>query len=175
MGRSSTSFKPGNQLWKQVNLGGRDKKYTPEERWSRTIEYFEWCEDNPIYIVEYNGKDALECEVPKMRPFTYAGLCLFLNVNRQTLLNYEKDAAYFDVCRAIHDTLYEQKFSGAATGALNPNIIARDLGLVDKKEVANNATHKIVLKLPDNGRKIEQPKTEELEEGKDYEQVNPDL
>lgn len=32
--------------------------------------------------------------------------------------------------------IYEQKFTGAAADLLNPNIIARDLGLADKKELS---------------------------------------
>jgi hypothetical protein len=36
--------------------------------------------------------------------------------------------------------MYEQKFSGAAAGLLNPNIIARDLGLADKSEIASTIT-----------------------------------
>ena len=34
--------------------------------------------------------------------------------------------------------IYEQKFTGAAAGLLNPNIIARDLGLADKTDHASS-------------------------------------
>ena len=44
---------------------------------------------------------------------------------------------YMSVITRIEETIYNQKFTGAASGFLNPNIIARDLGLVDKKEVEN--------------------------------------
>lgn len=41
---------------------------------------------------------------------------------------------YLVVIARIEDIVYNQKFSGAASGFLNPNIIARDLGLADKTE-----------------------------------------
>jgi hypothetical protein len=34
--------------------------------------------------------------------------------------------------------ILDQKFTGAAADLLNPNIIARDLGLTDKKEVSGD-------------------------------------
>ncbi len=43
------------------------------------------------------------------------------------------------VITRIREIIYNQKFTGAAAGFLNPNIIARDLGLVDKAETALKA------------------------------------
>jgi hypothetical protein len=45
-----------------------------------------------------------------------------------------------EVITRIDKYIYNQKFEGAAAGFLNPNIIARDLGLADKTD--NNNTHK---------------------------------
>ena len=39
--------------------------------------------------------------------------------------------------------IYTQKFEGSAAGLLNPNIIARDLGLNDKQELIVNYPQKI--------------------------------
>ena len=38
------------------------------------------------------------------------------------------------VIERIEQTVYSQKFEGAAAGLLNANIIARDLGLADRRE-----------------------------------------
>jgi DNA-packaging protein gp3 len=43
---------------------------------------------------------------------------------------------FSSIITRIRETIYNQKFTGAAAGFLNPNIIARDFGLTDKKEVA---------------------------------------
>ena len=39
------------------------------------------------------------------------------------------------ICTRIREIIYTQKFTGAASGFLNPQIIARDLGLADKSEL----------------------------------------
>ena len=44
-----------------------------------------------------------------------------------------------EVITRIRETAYNQKFTGAAADLLNANIIARDLGLSDKKEMNVNA------------------------------------
>ena len=42
---------------------------------------------------------------------------------------------FSQVITRIGKIIYDQKFSGAASGFFNANIIARDLGLADKKEI----------------------------------------
>lgn len=48
--------------------------------------------------------------------------------------------------------MYAQKFEGASVGAFNANIIARDLGLIDKKEVEHagniNSTTRVEIVKP---------------------------
>jgi len=43
-----------------------------------------------------------------------------------------------EVIRAINAIMYTNKFDGASCGLYNANIIARDLGLADKKDVKNS-------------------------------------
>lgn len=43
---------------------------------------------------------------------------------------------FSDICTRVREIIYEQKFTGAAAGLLNPMIIARDLSLRDKSEVS---------------------------------------
>jgi len=90
-------------------------------------------------------------ELPTMRPFTLTGLCLYLGVNTHYFNDFEANLkkgsekalkltdeereGFSDVIKRIRETIYTQKFEGAASGFLNSNIIARDLGLVDKKQV----------------------------------------
>jgi hypothetical protein len=65
---------------------------------------------------------------------TMQGLCLFLDVDEQTIANYgskEGYEDYFGIVARIKAVIRDQKFSGAAAGLLNANIIARDLGLAE--------------------------------------------
>lgn len=134
----------GNQFWKLRSKHGRDKLFTtPELLWEAATEYFEWCDSNPLIEVDFKGKDADRVEIPKMRPYTIQGLCLYLDCNSQYLKTFkaqlsENDVYYKDfntVITRIEETIYNQKFTGAAAGFLNPNIIARDLGLTERQDL----------------------------------------
>lgn len=127
----------GNQFWKLRSKHGRDKIFeSPEYLEQAANEYFEWCESHPLIETDFRGKDANEVELPKMRAFTWEGLELFIDIH--SLRDYKKNENYKDfsqVITRIEKIIYNQKFTGAAAGFLNPNIIARDLGLADKKEL----------------------------------------
>ena len=70
-----------------------------------------------------------------MRAMTYEGLQLYLNISHGTWVNYSQNDDYLTVTHAIKKIIYEQKFTGAAATLLNPNIIARDLGLKDEQKI----------------------------------------
>lgn len=126
----------GNQFWKLRSKHGRDKIFSsPEMLWEAACEYFDHCDNNPLIEIDFRGKDVQEVAIPKMRAYTWAGLETFLGVD--SLREYKKNPSYkdfFHVISRIEKIMYNQKFQGAAAGMLNPNIIARDLGLSDKTE-----------------------------------------
>ncbi len=140
----------GNQFWKLRSKHGRDKIFTtPKILWDAACEYFQYLDDNPLQqeeLVKY--KDYYEyASINKMRPYTLTGLCLYLDVNVQYFTDFEKGLSKDDnelskdfslVCTRIRETIYAQKFEGAAAGFLNPSIIARDLGLQDKTDITTN-------------------------------------
>ena len=136
----------GNQFWNRRNKHGRERLFESADlMWEAACEYFQWCVDNPLISIEYYGKDAIQCEVPKVRAFTMHGLCLYLDCNtayfRQFKSNLkETDNDFSTVITRIEETVYNQKFEHAAAGFLNANIISRDLGLTDKSESAVSAT-----------------------------------
>lgn len=130
----------GNQFWKIRAKHGRDKLFkTPELLWEAATEYFEWCDANPLIEIDFKGKDASKVELPRMRAYTMHGLCIYLDCSTEFFKNFEqnnKDAKDFmPIISRIKEVIYNQKFSGAAAGFLNPNIIARDLGLKDSTDV----------------------------------------
>lgn len=130
----------GNSFWKLRSKHGRDKLFeSPDILWQAACEYFEWCEKHPLMEIDFKGKDASKVKLPKMRAFTWQGLELYLDIDR--LRDYKTNSEYKDfspVIARIEKIIYNQKFTGAAAGFLNPNIIARDLGLAEKKDQTLN-------------------------------------
>jgi hypothetical protein len=127
----------GNRFWEMRSSHGRKPIFTnPEDLWSACCEYFEWVEENPLWeakLTSYQGVNTIET-IPKMRAMTIDGLCIFLDVDRQTWNNYRGRKDFFGVVTRVEQIIRDQKFTGAAAELLNPNIIARDLGLRDKQE-----------------------------------------
>lgn len=139
----------GNQFWKMRSKHGRDKLFaTPQLLWEAACEYFQWCEDNPLYEMRgfaYQGVVTKE-QFPKMRAMTLSQLCFYLNCSTSYFRTFkstlqEKDKDFLTVINEIEETIYNQKFQGASADLLNPNIIARDLGLSEHNEI----TGKIII------------------------------
>ncbi|NKB77633.1 MAG: DNA-packaging protein [Gammaproteobacteria bacterium] len=128
----------GNEFWKARSSHGRKPKFRSAQKLREACEeYFEWNNENPLYVTElvkFQGT-ATPYEVPKMRPMTMGGLYEFLDISRDTWNLYKARKGFIAVIEGVEQTIYRQKFEGAAADLLNPNIIARDLGLSDKKEV----------------------------------------
>lgn len=134
-------FQKGNRFWELRSSHGRKPIFqTPEDLWNAACEYFEWNVNNPLYeekAFAYQGVVTIE-EVAKMRAMTIAGLLLFLDISDQAWLNYCGRADYVGVTNDIKKVIYKQKFEGASADLLNANIIARDLGLADKKDLSSS-------------------------------------
>lgn len=90
-------------------------------------------------VVKFQGEASLT-EIPKIRAMTISGLCLFLDIDRSTWAEYGKREGFTSIVTRAEEVIYSQKFAGAAADLLNPNIIARDLGLTDKRDVKVTAT-----------------------------------
>ncbi|WP_443945578.1 terminase small subunit [Pedobacter sp. AW1-32] len=130
---------------------GRPFKFNPKQFELAWQQYFQWVDDNPWYKSEAVKSGDLAgtiIKVPTARPYSEIGFCAFHDLGEKYLTNLSKnldDKALDGVSEEEHDQLkgvltqararcYAQKFEGAAVGAFNANIIARDLGLADKKE-----------------------------------------
>ena len=160
----------GNQFWKLRSKHGRDRLFaTPELLWEAATEYFEWCDANPALIVEQKkGNQNIKLSIsedtntedlkgmlsplisiPTKIPYTIQGLTLYLDCGVMFFNQFEdslKDKTdpiskdFSLICSRIRDVIYNQKFTGASVGYFNAAIIARDLGLVDKKDVTGDVT-----------------------------------
>lgn len=130
----------GNEYWKLRSKHGRDKLFnTPDLLWEAACEYFLWCDTNPWYKNEAVKSGDLAGElikVPTARPFTLAGLCLYMDASESYWKEFRKgdnlSEDFLSVITRVEEIVRNQKYEGAAVGAFNANIIARDLGLRDK-------------------------------------------
>lgn len=130
------------QLWQiynenYVNVKGKPVKVgTPKQLWAKACKYFKYIDENPFEEQNWVGKDGREVVKRIRRPYTLAGLQVFLGVGEHYFneLKEAKTYDYSDVIALIEKVLFSQKFEGAAAGLFKENIIARDLGLIDKTE-----------------------------------------
>lgn len=125
-----------NKFWQFRNKHGRDFEYTPEALWDEAVEYFEWVESNPLKEDAVNFYQGIPTHEPitKMRAMTIIGFCLYADIDPVTFYNYKKNQDFINIITRIENVIRDQKFTGAAADLLNANIIARDLGLIDKQD-----------------------------------------
>lgn len=126
-----------NQFWRARTKHGRARIFASKDvLWKACQEYFEWVDDNPLFEARpfsYQGSSWVE-DVPKMRAMTIGGLCIFLDIDETTWREWRKSEDFSPIVTRVERIIYEQKFTGAAADLLNPNIIARDLGLAEKQD-----------------------------------------
>lgn len=141
------AFSKGNKLWQLGvhKIIAKQKYQSAEQLLNACFGYFEWLENNPLMeakLVTYEGVSTVE-ELPKMRSPTLAGLCLYLGIHRDTWGAWRRGDNRKDlagVVELIEQKMYDDKFTGAAAGLLNPSMVIRDLGLVEKQQVDNKTT-----------------------------------
>lgn len=125
----------GNRYWEQRSSHGRKPTWEdPVELQDACYQYLQWIDDHPLEeAIVYQG-EVSEKKAPKMRPPTIKGLCVYLGITIETWCQYRKRDDISDITKEIDMIIENRKFEGAAAGFLNPNIIARDLGLTDKQD-----------------------------------------
>lgn len=139
-----------NQYWKLRKTDGKPKRFeTPETFLTEANKYFEWVKANPWIKKDFikSGQDAGKIvEIETQRPYTIEGLCLFLGINYQTFLNYEKDEKYKDYFEAfayVRGIVDNQHLEGGYVGAFNPMLVARKLKLKEQTETTGNVNHSV--------------------------------
>lgn len=115
---------------------------TPEKLWELFSEFVEHEKSNPMFKVEYVGKEGGRVNTPLQVPITFEAFECWLADKGiiNDLGNYSSNlnGAYTDylpIITRIKNNCFAQNFKGASVGLFNANIIARKLGLADKKEV----------------------------------------
>lgn len=131
----------GNQFWKARSSHGRNPKFSsPDVLWDACCEYFDWVAENPLIEDKVSFFQGVATHEPmhKMQAMTLQGLCIFLDIERVTWRDYSSKQDFSSVTTRVEEIIYHQKFTGAAADLLNPNIIARDLGLAEKVQQTND-------------------------------------
>ena len=114
---------------------------SPKILWELFEEYVKHEKDNPMTKTEYVGRDGNAVTTNLQVPITFVGFEVFLadkgvindlgDYSANTNGKYEE---FSTIITRIRNNCFSQNFKGAAVGLFNPNLIARKLGLVDKKE-----------------------------------------
>lgn len=131
----------GNLYWQLREKNGRKKKENPDSLWEAACNYFQWADENPWMKKDFvRGGDSAGriVDLPTQRPYTIQEMCVHIGISVKTFETYGKNKDFLPITTHIREIIYAQKFSGAAVGAFNANIIARDLGLTDKQETKFN-------------------------------------
>lgn len=117
---------------------------TPEKLWELFEEY-----KNTIELIEVQVPH-VKLGVVSMNikaPMTMEGFKTFGHQKDYTIDHYVKnsDKAYDEYCpivTRIKDEIYSHNFNRAALGVFKENLIAKQLGMVDKTENKNENIHK---------------------------------
>lgn len=121
---------------------GRPKSIeSPELLWKYFEDYVMHEQNNPMYKIEYIGKEGRKERTPLETPITFEGFECYLADRGiiEDLSNYAANShnAYEEfttIITRIRKNCFVHNFKGASVGLFNPNIIARKLGLVEKSE-----------------------------------------
>ncbi|TBG78611.1 DNA-packaging protein [Rhizobium leguminosarum] len=150
----------GNQFWKARSSHGRAPIFlTPDVLWEACSEYFAWVEENPLWESKpfaFQGVVTVE-PMPKMRAMTISGLCIYLDIARSTWDEYRAKHDFSGIVSRVEEIIRTQKFEGASADLLNPNIIARELGLTEKSDVTHQAgdtLQALMERIAANGKRI---------------------
>ena len=136
----------GQQLWqimsqKLKSNGGRPRTFeSPDDMMEAALKYFAWSDGSPMKeqkAFQFQGAPVM-AEINKLRPYTLRAFLLHAGSSYQSWHDYKSRPEFSEVMATIDDTIRTQKFDGATAGLMNPNIIARDLGLVDKQDLTSS-------------------------------------
>ena len=137
--------KTRTERWMKRKRDGRSYRFkTGVQLVCAFNDYCKWNKKNPlqeekVFFSSSTGEITRTC-VAKKRAMTIAGFCLHLGANRKSWYDWEKTPHLKNAVAVIKDAIVTQKFEGAAAGFFKESLIARDLGLVDKKEHSGGFT-----------------------------------
>jgi hypothetical protein len=121
----------------------KKEKYidSPETLWGLFLRYVEHEASNPMFRVDYVGKDGERVNTPLQVPITFEGFeCFVADLGIiNDLGDYSSNRggsydSYSPIITHIRRNCFVQNFKGAAVGLFNANLVAKKLGLIEKAE-----------------------------------------
>lgn len=139
---------------------GRPPKYTPGELLKQFEKYIADRQASPIVIGKVtegqtgNNGTYSETREPHPQLLSIGDFCVFLGTSRNWWNELGED--FLGVKDYIRTYIETFQLKGATAGIFNANIVARLLGLADKKEIqATGDNMTIVVKSEEEKKKIE--------------------
>lgn len=129
-----------------IGNSGKHKIWKTTDELQGDIDaYFEWNESNPVELVhgsQIDKKTNKPLIYTTRRPLTIEGLCLRLECDRDTLLNYQKKEGYeeyFGIIKKAKLKIQQDKVERGILGTGTASVIIFDLknnhGYRDKVEI----------------------------------------
>ena len=124
---------------------------SPEMLWELFKQYVLHEANNPMHKIEYVGKDGERVQTPLTVPITFEGFECYLadlDVIKAGLGDYSSNkggnyADYSTIITRIQKNCFVHNYKGAAVGLFNANLVAKKLGLVEKKEESGDISIKV--------------------------------
>lgn len=123
-----------DQHWKVINAGGRTVSNTPEQLWEAAVDYFQWCDNNPITYKRTltSGKEAgKSMTVEAKRPYSVKALCLHCSISERYLEDLrtlsDRSSEWYMVVEKIWYVIYTDNLEGALIDLYSPIMVAKVL------------------------------------------------
>jgi len=108
--------------------------------WEAACQYFHWCDENPIRVKDWVGKDADQVDRLKPMPYSLAGFAVYVGASRNWFKGLRKekrdknDEEFLAVCARIEEICFTQQYNGAVAGVYSHHLVARALGIAEQTE-----------------------------------------
>jgi len=123
------------------------RMYFPDELLEKFKAYIKWVEDNPICKYSLIQKTGETVAVPLGRPLSHKAFLLYAGMSATLYAAYNKLPEYEEVMDVIKNSIYVNKYEGAAVGLFSSAIMIRDLGLADNIIHTMDDTRKSISEL----------------------------
>lgn len=140
-------------------MGIHKKIESPEKLLEYFRQYKDYEENNRLHKIEYVGREGMRVETPLHYPLSMEAFksWLFVNGIISDLSDYvkNKDGRYSDftpIITHIKEFIFAHNFKGASVQLLNPNLIARQLGIKEQTDVTsdNEKIHSLTKEITVN-------------------------
>lgn len=115
---------------------GQPLRFTPDELENKIVDYFKWVDEENVQ------RKLRRFEGEKLKPYTITGLCVYLDICRDTLIEYGKRPDYADAVKRAKLKVENYVEEGLLNGSVNAIggifNLKNNFGWVDKIDIAAN-------------------------------------